>query len=226
MFTILLYTPNTLVDLNMNTIPTPFPRRMKTIKVESRVWDTLRHLKGENDSFNDVIRELLQERSQSVGDSNLKAIQYKRKVGFFTLAYGESIAFEYEYNDVKSNKEDFILDLKIKKIFFRKQVLSPSTFFGVDNIHKHYSRFFMEVYIGALSLALYREFRIKVLHELSIGYYRQLYYDGNLSEESFHADIEEPLRLSEVEIPPEAWKQRIQKSLAAKFQKEQGITFK
>lgn len=203
------------------------PTRTKTIKVDVRTWDSLKSMKKENETFNDVIKELLNERTKAAGNENIKAIRYKRKVGFFTLAYGKEIGFEYEYNDVKSNRDDFILDINLKKVFFDKKIFSPSEFFGVDNAHKHYSRLFMEAYFQALELALIKEFRTRILHEsYAIVHWSQLYYDYNLSQESFKEDIEEPLRLSEEDKPSKEWKNRINNSPAKKFEQEAGIKFK
>ena len=198
---------------------TNFPTRTKTIKVEVRTWDSLKSQKQENETFDDVIKKLLKERTVSIGDDNIKAIKYERKVAFFDdYAYGETIGFEFGYNDVKSNKSDFILDLKIKKIFFRKRAINPSEFFGVDNLHKHYSDFFLRIYLKAVALALKKEFRAEFM-ALEESYYqnivrwRRLYYDYSLSEDSFKEDIEEPLRLSEEEEISKEWKTKINKSI-------------
>lgn len=203
------------------------PSRTKTLKVDVRTWDSLKSRKKENETFNDVIKELLMERTKAIGDENIKAIKYERKTTFFTYWHkNEKMGFEFEYNDVKANKSDFILDLKIKKVFFGKRILNPSEFFGVDNAHKHYSDFFIVVYLYAVSLALRKEFRAEFQpHQFgvyddgdyeNVALWRQLYYDYSLSEESFKSDIEEPLRLYEEEKPSEEWKRRIQQSLSMK----------
>src|SRR3989344_3621253 len=126
------------------------PKRTKTIKVEIRTWDSLKARKQEYESFDDVIKGLLNQRSKTVGDQNIKAIKYERKIAFFSASlYGETVGVECEYNESKANKPDFVLDINIKKIFFGKKTFNPSEFFGVDNTHKHYSSFFMYVYLKA-----------------------------------------------------------------------------
>ncbi len=194
------------------------PERIKTIKVDVRVWNSLKSRKRENETFNDVIKDLLMERTQSIGNDDIKAIKYNRKISFFTYFYGDELGFEFEYSDVKSNRDDFVLDVKIKKIFSGRKIFSPSEFFGVDNAHKHYSKLFMNIYFNALALTLKKEFKIKVLDESeNIAYYRQLYYDFNLSEESFKDDIEEPMRLVEDEKISKIWQKRIDESPAKKL---------
>lgn len=209
---------------------TVLPTRMKTMKVEIRTWDSLKSRKKENETFNDVIKELLNERTVSIGNDNVKAIKYKRKICFFTTIYNrtivdfDSIAFEFEYNDIKGNKSDFMLDVKIRTVFFRKKRYNPSVFFGTDNVHKHYSGFFLYSYLKAVALALRNEFKIQFIRDMgeyegydNIAKWRQLYYDYNLSEESFINDIEDPLRLSEEEKPPKAWQINIKNSIVEKL---------
>jgi len=197
------------------------PSRTKTLKVDVRAWDSLKSLKGENETFNDVIKGLLMERTRALGDSNIKVIKYQRKISFFRIAYlSKEIGFEFEYNDSKGNKSDFILDLKIKKVFYGKKILNPSEFFGADNEHKHYSKEFLMAYLEAVSLALRKEFRVHPGADLmNIALWRQLYHEYNLSEESFKDDIEEPLRLSEEEKPNAAWKKRLMDSVVNKLSK-------
>ena len=102
----------------------------------------LKTKKEENETFDDVIKKLLKKRTVSMGNEDIKAIKYERKIAFFDMhSYGETIGFEFMYNDIKFDKTDFVLDLKIKKVFFKKRVLNPSEFFGVDNVHKHFSHF-------------------------------------------------------------------------------------
>ncbi len=199
---------------------------MKTLKVGIRTWDSLKSLKKENETFNDVIKDLLNERTKSVGNDNVKAIKYSRKILFLKQEYGsDSLGAEFEYNDVKNQKLDFTLDLKIKKIFYGKKIFNPSIFFGVDDGHKHFSPIFLNLYFKAIELALNREFRVKlpllsnrfIVHNRDyedIALWRQLYYNYNLSEESFERDIEEPLRLSEEEELSEQYKKKIDQSIA------------
>ena len=199
--------------------------RAKTIKVTIRTWDSLKSMKKENETFDDVVKELLNERTKSIGDKNIKAIKYKRKIKIASYNWSfENIdlSLEFEYNDVKSNKSDFTLDLKIKKVFFGKKIYNPSEFFGVDNDHKHYSDLFLLAYLFAVFTALSKEFGIHagLTDYESLAEWKRLYYDYNLSEESFKADIEEPLRLSEEEKPLGKWKTRIKDSIVKKLMKE------
>lgn len=201
--------------------------RTKTIKVDIRVWDSLKGLKRENETFNDVIKELLKERTKSIGDENVKAIKYSRKTVFFNTEYEgplfkrHSVGVEFEYNDVKNQKLDFILDVKIKKIFYGKRIFNPSIFFGVDDAHKHYNKVFMNLHLKAVVLALDKEFRVHLGMISDKDYYdianwRKIYYDYNLSEGSFKHDIEEPLRLSEEEEATGEWHKKILGSITVK----------
>jgi len=217
---------------NQNSIKEPskvveeLPSRTTTIKISMRVWDSLKRLKKENETFDDVIKEFLKERTKSIGDDNVKAIQYSRKVVFFNTEYRlsvlkktNSIGVELEYNDVKNQKSDFILDVKIKKIFYGKRILNPSVFFGVDDAHKHYSSIFLNLYLKAVGLALDKEFRVVLgMYDNDdyegIAKWRKIYYDYNLSVGSFKRDIEEPLRLSEEEKPTAEWLKRMLKSIS------------
>jgi len=207
---------------------------IKTIKIDARVWDSLKSLKKENETFNDVVKELLQQRTKALGNENIKAIKYKREILFFTtVIFGQEIGIESEYNDVKGHKTDFVLDLRIKKIFYGKKQFNPSEFFGADNAHKHYSEIFLEVYLVAVSLAIKREFRTGSLTDYTIVrdniYYKdyksltvwkQLYYQYGLSEESFNYDIEDPLRLSDEDKPAKDWEIKINESTANKVMRE------
>ncbi|MCK4521852.1 MAG: hypothetical protein KAU20_04715, partial [Nanoarchaeota archaeon] len=203
--------------------------RTKTIKVGIRTWDNLKSLKQENETFNDVIKELLMERTRAIGDENIKAIRYQRKINFFDFPINnKDVGFEVEYNDVKGQKSDFVLDLKIKKVFFGKKSISTSEFFGIDNVHKHYSNFFLALYMGLVKLALGVEFKLNLnlkdvqnlQNFFNLVLWRKLYYDYSLSEESFKEDIEEPLRLNEEEKPSEEWRERIENSIIEKLMKE------
>lgn len=202
-------------------------QRIKTLRVEIRTWEALKSLKRENETFDDVLKGLLKERTVSVGDDNIKMIKYGRKIAFFDvntmiMPHYETIGYEFEYNDIKDNRLDFVLDLKIRKVFFRKRILNPSEFFGVDNPHKHYSDSFLRAYLNAIVLALKKELRIdaKLNNEENLAQWRRLYYDYNLSEESFKQDIEDPLRLSEEEKPSQEWSERIKNSVLQKSQNE------
>ena len=73
------------------------PLRTKTIKVGVRTWDSLKSLKKENESFDDVIKDLLNERTKSTGDRNVKLIKYGRKVSFLKTEYDDKfIGVEFE----------------------------------------------------------------------------------------------------------------------------------
>jgi len=202
----------------------------KTIKVTVRTWDSLKSLKKENETFDDVIKGLLNERTKSIGNENVKAIKYKRKTGFLNITISnKEVGFEFEYNDVKDNKSDFVLDLKIKKVFFGRRAVALSEFFGVDNAHKHYSDFLLIYYLSLARSVLFSEFKVDFNDKEKEGnsrwtdlvFWKQLYYNYNLSEESFKADIEEPLRLSEDDKPSEEWKERIKNSILVKLLSEE-----
>lgn len=195
---------------------------IKTIKIDARVWDSLKSLKKENETFNDVIKELLQQRTKALGDDNINAIKYKRELIFFTIyVFGKEIGVEAEYNGAKGNKSDFVFDLQIKKMFYGKRQFNPSEFFGVDNAHKHYSDIFIRFYLDAIRVVLGKEFKVSnnlfALQDIfNIAIWRKLYYDYSLSEESFKQDIEEPLRLSEEDEPSTEWLMRIYNSILFK----------
>lgn len=196
-----------------------FPSRTKTIKVEIRTWDSLKSLKKENETFDDVIKDLLNEGTKSIGNENVKAIRYSRKVFFLETNYAyHSVGIEFEYNDVKNQKQDFTLDLKIKKIFYGKRIVNPSVFFGLDSHHKHLSPVYLTIYLKCVALALEKEFRVYTHMYFDkdfedIAKWRKIYYDYNLSEESFNIDIEEPLSRSEEETLTEEYKKKIKESV-------------
>lgn len=201
--------------------PKPLPAYTKTIKVDVRVWTSLKNLKKENETFSDVIKDLLNERTKSIGDDKVKAIKYSRKVYFFKVdsEFG-SVGIEFEYNDVKSQQQDFTLDLKVRKIFVGKIVYNPSVFFGLDSQHKHLSPFYLNLYLKFVALALEKEFRVHIgmysdRDFEDIAKWRKMYYDYTLSEESFINDIEEPLRLSEEEDLSKKDKDSINDSVSA-----------
>lgn len=199
------------------------PPRTKTIKVDIRTWDSLKSLKKENETFDDVIKELLMQRTKAIGNENVKAIKYSRKVLFLKTGYGyKSIGVEFEYNDVKNQKQDFILDLRIKKVFHGKRILNPSIFFGLDSHHKHLSPIYLNIYLKCVALALEKEFKLypgmySDEDFEDIAQWRKLYYDYNLSEESFINDVEKPLILSEEEHLTEEYKKRISESISGSF---------
>ena len=92
-----------------------------------------------------------------------------------------------EYNDISNEKSDFTLDIHIKKVFYGKRSLNPSIFFGVDNAHKHFSLFFLKLYLVATRLIIKREFNIYLDIFIGDSYFdivnwRKLYYDHNLSD--------------------------------------------
>jgi hypothetical protein len=95
----------------------------------------------------------------------------------------------------------------------------------VDNTHKHFSYFFLLIYLKAVALALKKEFRATFSASensdyLNVARWRRLYYDYDLSNGSFVSDIENPLRLSEEEKPSETWQDSINKSILKQWIKE------
>lgn len=193
----------------------------KTLKVDVRVWTSLKNLKKENETFSDVIKDLLNERTKSVGNDQVKAIKYIRKVLFLDTGYKYiSVGIEFGYNDVKNQQQDFTLDLTIKKIFYGKRILNPSVFLGLDDSHKHLSLGYLNLYLKCVAFALKKEFRVSTGMIFdddfeNIVKWRKVYYDYSLSEESFINDIEEPLRLSEEEKLSEKDKDSINNSVSA-----------
>tara|TARA_Y100000310_G_scaffold300339_1_gene335953 strand:+ start:2201 stop:2845 length:645 start_codon:yes stop_codon:yes gene_type:complete len=201
------------------------PTNTKTLKVEARIWNTLKNLKKENETFNDVIKELLNERTKAAGNKNIKAIKYHRKIAFIKASYqynlttNSTIGLEFEYNDVKTQQTDFTLDLKIKKVFFGKKIYNSSLFFGVPAYQKHLSPVYLNLYLQCLAFALTKEFRVSFETSSFLGFeditrWRKVYYDYGLSEDSFIEDIEEPLRLSGEEKLTEKKEKQIKNSPA------------
>ncbi len=202
-------------------MPSDIKAPIKTIRVDTRVWDKLKDLKRENETFNEVILELLNERTKASGNENIKAILYKRKIDFLTVnEFNNEIGIEFEYNDVLGHKSDFELDLKIRKVFFTREVYNPSEFFGVDNAHKQYSEFYLMVYFLAVAQTLKKEFRIGQFIAQDIVAWRKLYYYYNLSEDSFTNDIEEPLRLSMKDKASPEWQERLNNSVVSNLEKK------
>ncbi len=198
----------------------------KTIKIDTRVWVALRSMKKENETFNDIIKGLINQRTVSSEKGQISLINYSRKSSFVEVGYNyKNIGIEFEYNDVKTQQMNFTLDIKINKIFFGKQRFNPSIFFGVDSMHKHLNKVYLNLYLKCISLALEKEFRAsnrmysdKDFEDISR--WRKLYYDYNLSEDSFIRDIEDSLKLSEEEKPDEKIKQSIKKSVSASIWKD------
>lgn len=215
---------NELNHANQATLK-ELPSRQKTIKIDIRVWVTLKNMKAENETFNDVIKKLLNERTVSANQGQMSLIKYSRKPMFLTIGYAtrfglENIGVEFEYNDVKGQQTNFTLDLKINKIFFGKKIFNPSIFFGVDSTHKHLNQVYLNIYFKCLALALEKEFRVsKGMYSdkdfEDISKWRKIYYDYNLSEDSFIRDIEDPLRLSEEEKPNKEITESINSSVSA-----------
>lgn len=201
------------------------PSRQKTMKIDIRVWSALKNMKAENETFNDVIKKLLNERTISANQGQISLIKYSRKPMFLTIGYAtrfglENIGVEFEYNDVKGQQTNFTLDLKINKIFFGKKIFNPSVFFGVDSAHKHLNKVYLNLYLKCAAIALEKEFRVsKGMYSdkdfEDISKWRKIYYDYNLSEDSFIRDIEDPLRLSEEEKPNKEIAESINSSVSA-----------
>ena len=181
----------------------------------------MKSLRKENETFDEVIKSLLDERTKSAGNDNLQAIKYSRKVLFLNTDYAyKSVGVEFEYNDVKSQKHDFTLDLKIKKVFYGKRTINPSIFFGLDSQHKHLSPAYLNIYLKCVALALEKEFRahMEMISDRdfeNIVDWKKVYYDYNLSEESFISDVEDPLNLSEEESLTEEYKKKISESISS-----------
>ena len=197
------------------------PAGKRNIGLELRTWNALKNLKKPNETFNDVILSLLNQKTISKEEGNLKAIKYNRKILFMETKASdindEPIGVEFEYNDIKGQQTEFTLDLKLKKIFYGKRIMNPSEFFGVDSSQKHLNPTYLAVYLRGVSLVLSKEFR--TLNTMmdnkdfeNIAKWRKLYYDYSLSEESFISDVEEPLRLSEEEKISPSIRERIKNS--------------
>ena len=192
----------------------------RNIKVDIQLWNTLKSLKGTNETFNDVILGLLKQKTQSIGKENMKLIKYHRKIQFVKTEYGStSIGMEFEYNDVKGQPTNFVLDLKLKKIFYGKQILNPSEFFGLDSDHKHLHHVYLNLYLKCVAATLEKEFKVYAgMHTHNafedIALWRKIYYDYNLSEESFINDVQEPLKLSEQDPSKEKYIDNIKNSIA------------
>jgi len=197
------------------------PKHTKTIKIDVRTWNSLKNRKNENETFDDVIKTLLNQRTKEIGNKKVKAIKYERKTLFLKTRYGVvSIGLEFEYNDIKNQQSDFVLDLKIKKVFFRKKSVNPSIFFGLTHEQKHLSEPYLNLYLRCIALALEKEFRVLTrMHSdqefVDIAMWKHLYYQYNLSMESFTHDIEDPLNLSEDEKQTEREKKSIKESISS-----------
>ncbi len=200
------------------------PERKTTISIDIRTKNTLKRLKKENETYNDIIKQLLKERTQEYEEGQAKLTIYGRKTAFVQTEYRgrsaisrEKIGVEFEYNDLKSVQEDFTIDLKFKKIFFRKKIYNPSEFFGVDSARKHLNKVYLNIYLRCVEFVLKKEFKVRSYMLLnndfeSIALWRHIYYEYSLSEDSFKEDIEDPLRLSEEEQPDQKTLKRIESS--------------
>lgn len=192
----------------------------RNIKVDIQVWKTLNSLKATNETFNDVILGLLKQKTQSIGKENMKVIKYYRKILFIKTEYGTtSIGIEFEYNDAKGQPTNFVLDLKLKKVFYGKQIINPSEFFGLDSDHKHLYHIYLNLYLKCIASTLEKEFRVHTgmyfqKNFEDIALWRKVYYDHSLSEESFINDVQEPLRLSEQDNAKEKYSNDIKNSIA------------
>lgn len=194
------------------------PSLKRNVKLDIKTWNALRNMKKANETFNEVILSLLKQRTQAMGGDNLKAIKYHRKVLFLEGEYNRKpIGIEFEYNDIKNELSHFTLDLQIKKVFYGQKSMNPSTFFGVDYTHKHFNHIYLILYLNCVKRVLHKEFSVwtgitddKDIE--NIVYWKKIYYEHSLSEDSFVNDIEEPLRLSEEEIRNEKIIDNIRKS--------------
>ncbi len=204
---------------------------VKTIKVDPMIWMSLKKLKKENETFSEVIKNLLKEGTQEIGDENIKLIKYGRKILFLEILIEnkkkriglgrfikENIGIEIEYNDVK-NQFVFTLDLKLKKIYYGKTSTNPSIFFGVDEKHKYESIIYLRTYLMCVMRVLTKEFGASVISDYdleAIVAWRKIYYNYSLSEESFIEDIESPLNLSVTESPNDEQKNNMLNSPSEK----------
>ena len=66
-------------DQSQNKDVNILPPRIKTIRVEVNVWNSLKSLKNENETFNDLLKKILQQRTISAGDKNVQAIRFNRE---------------------------------------------------------------------------------------------------------------------------------------------------
>ena len=216
-------------DIQYTTNERPILEKIGTykrnIKVDIQVWKTLSNLKGLNDTFNDVLMGLLKQKTQSIGKENMKLIKYHRKTLFIKTNYeknifnGHSIGIEFEYNDVKNQPINFTLDLKMKKVFYGRQILNPSEFFGVDSDHKHLNKIYLNLYLKCVAITLQKEFAVHTAMVFNkeyedIALWRKIYYDYMLSEESFINDIQEPMRLSEEDTAKGKYLKDIENSIS------------
>jgi predicted CopG family antitoxin len=192
----------------------------RNIKIDLLVWNALNNMKGKNETFNDVIMGLLKMKTESIGNDNMKLLKYSRRTMFVETTYkSKSVGIEFEYNDVKNEQSSFTIDVCFRKIFYEKEVLNPSEFFGIDSKHKHLYHAYLNLYMQCVSKVLEKEFRIfqrmntKEDFE-NIALWRKLYYEYVLSEESFVNDVQKPLSLSVKEMPKESYQKEIEKSIA------------
>jgi hypothetical protein len=181
----------------------------RNIKLDLKTWNSLKNLKKTNETFNDVILSLLKERTISLKGKEIGALRYFKKTIFLETQYNNIIVgLEFEYNDVKSEQNNFNLDLKVKKIFFGKKIFNSSEFFGVDSIRKHFNQIYLNLYLKCVFVALEKEFKINsnLFSEENIeniSFWKKVYYEFSLSEDSFINDIQEPLEHSEDELNKE-----------------------
>ncbi|MFH0875781.1 MAG: hypothetical protein V1859_07625 [archaeon] len=195
------------------------PGFVRTIKIDIRTWAALKNIKKENETFDDVIKNLLNERTKVYSDNkNVELIKYSRKTFFLETSFNaKDIGIEFEYNDIKNLQSEFTLDIKFKKIFIGKQIYNPSIFFGVDSSHLHHNYAYFNLYLKCIHAVLTKEFRIFRFMYLDKDYentiyWRKLYYEHNLSEESFTSDIVEPFRLSQEDKPTNEFVTKIEES--------------
>jgi len=211
------------------------PKHYKTIKVDVKTWNSLKSLKKENETFDDVIKVFLDQRTKEAGNNRIKAIKYERKTAFLRTSHRMTeLGIEFEYNDIKNQKTDFVLDLKIKKIFFGKKAVNPSIFFGLTHEQKHLSIPYLNIYLRCISYALRRELKVNTHMEGGSEYesyekidshfedivaWKSVYHEYDLSMESFTQDIEDPLNLSEEEEQTEKEKKSIKESISFSISK-------
>lgn len=180
------------MDLNLSK-KMNLSKRSVNIQVEKSVWTTLKKLKNSNETFNDVILGLLNQRSKELSNSKMGAIEYSRKTDLMSV--GSKLGITYEYNDVKS-LSSFTLDIKFKKIYFENKSYNPGEFFGVESKFFYVSDIYLSLYLGVLYKILFKEFGVSFNSNsklVSLLFWRNLYSDYGLSEDSFRDDVEFPL---------------------------------
>lgn len=203
------------------------PDLKRNIQLDLKVWQALKQLKGNNETFNDVILRLMNKRTKELSSSSMGAIKYERKTQFINARLrfnAGNIGVEFEYNDVKGVQDNFTLDIKIRRVFVEKLTYNPSEFFGVMNKQFHHNPLYLNLYLKCVEFVLSKEFRVTSAMYSDpdfedITHWRKIYYDYALSEDSFIEDIQTPLELSVKDKPSAKTVSEIKKSPSDKYGK-------